>query len=853
MPNTTLRMPESPPAFGFRTENAFGSLDFSDPVALVTPPGETNRLFVVEQAGRISVITNLANPTRTVFMDISSQIVFGGEQGLLGLAFHPGYATNRYFYAFYTLNTTTAPGGGLHDRLSRFEISPTNPNQGLANSGQPLITQRDDAGNHNGGDLHFGPDGYLYISLGDEGAGNDSLNNSQRITKDFFSGMLRIDVDKRPGNLEPNPHSAISTNATGLAFYAVPADNPFIGVTNFNGNAVDPSKVHTEFWAVGLRNPWRFSIDPVTGVIYCGDVGQDTREEIDIIVKGGNYGWNFREGKIARPGSPAPPAGFTSINPIHDYPRSLGFSVTGGVVYRGNRFAQIYGDYIFADYGSGNLWALRYDGINPAAVRLLMVEKDISAFGVDPSNGDILICDIGEDVIKRLSYNSTNTGSPLPPTLVDTGAFSDLAALTPHPGIVPYDINLPFWSDGAHKSRWFSLPDTNLTIGFEPEGNWATPAGAIWIKNFELQLTNGVPESARRLETRFIVRNADGVYGVTYRWDSMTNATLVPEEGMEEPISISDNGVVRTQIWHYPSRSECLACHTRAGGLALGFNTPQMNREMNYSGVATNQIQALSDAGYFQTPLTGFHTLRALAPATDATTSLDYRVHSYLAANCVQCHQPGGSAIGFWDARITTPLSSAGLIDGLLSDYKNDPGNRVIKPGSTAQSMLLTRISSPGPGRMPPIATRELDQQAIALVTDWITQGLANYESFAAWQARFFNSTNAPAALPDADPDADGASNYLEYLTGSNPMATGDNWKVSIHQAGAAAQISFPQIANRGFQLQFDYDLTPPIAWEPLEVPANRLFFSATNLTAVIEDSVTNSPTKFYRVRVFEP
>jgi hypothetical protein len=393
-----------------------------------------------------------------------------------------------------------------------------------------------------------------------------------------------------------------------------------------------------------------------------------------------------------------------------------------------------------------------------------------------------------------------------------------------------------------------------LTLGFNREGSWSSPAGAIWIKNFELQLTNGVPESARRLETRFIVRNTDGVYGVTYRWDeSMTNATLVPEEGMDEAIPISENGVVRTQIWHYPSRSECLACHTRAGGLALGFNTPQMNREMNYSGAVTNQIQALSDAGYFQTPATAIHALRALAPATNTSASLDYRARSYLAANCVQCHQPGGSAIGFWDARITTPLSAAGLINGALSDYKNDPGNRVIKPGSATQSMLLTRIASSGPDRMPPIATRELDQQAITLLTDWITQGLTNYESYADWQVRFFNSTNSPAALADADPDVDGAVNYLEYLTGTNPLAVGDNWKVSIHRTEAAAQISFPQLANRGFELQFSYDLSPPIAWEPLDVPGNRLFFPTTNLPAVVEDIVTNAPTKFYRVRVFEP
>src|SRR4030095_16097780 len=161
-------------------------------VCIVAPPGETNRMFIVEQIGRVVVITNLANPTRTVFMDISGRVTFSGEQGLLGLAFHPGYRTNRYFYVFYV---TT---GARRDQLSRFEISPSNPNQGLANSEVVLISQPDDFSNHNGGDLHFGPDGYLYVSLGDEGDGNDSLLNSQRIDKDFYSGLLRVDGAFRP-------------------------------------------------------------------------------------------------------------------------------------------------------------------------------------------------------------------------------------------------------------------------------------------------------------------------------------------------------------------------------------------------------------------------------------------------------------------------------------------------------------------------------------------------------------------------------------------------------------------------------------------------------------------------------
>src|SRR6185369_6373883 len=304
---------------------------------------------IVEQIGRIVVITNLASPTRTVFMDISSRVHFAGEEGMLGLAFHPGYLTNRYFFVDYVTWTNGVSSSTRQDRLSRFEISPTNPNQGLANSEVILISQPDDFSNHNAGDLHFGTDGYLYVSLGDEGDANDTGANSQRIDKDFFSAMMRLDVDKLPGSLPPTPHPASSTN------YAIPSDNPFIGATQFNGIPTT-GNIRTEFWAVGLRNPWRFSIDYVTGLIYCGDVGQGAREEVDIIAKGGNYGWNYREGYIQRPGSGAPPAGFSSIPPILDYARTpsgatnVGNSITGGVVYRGNRISQLNGAYIFGDY-----------------------------------------------------------------------------------------------------------------------------------------------------------------------------------------------------------------------------------------------------------------------------------------------------------------------------------------------------------------------------------------------------------------------------------------------------------------------------------------------------------------------
>jgi len=717
--NSTLAFPQEP--YLYDVANAFpNEVTFNSPVALASPPGETNRLFVVERAGRIYVLNNLAAPAKTLFLDISSRVDDSGEGGLLGLAFHPGYATNRYFFVYYTLNTTTGGGSGFHNRVARFEASPSNPNQALAGSEVPLITQYDEAENHNGGDLHFGPDGYLYVSLGDEGGARDSFGNTRFITRDFFAGILRLDVDKRPGSLAPNPHPASSDN------YAVPPDNPFVGATSFNGSAINPAQVRIEYWALGLRNPWRFSFDPVTGRLYCGDVGEDQREEVNVITKGGHYGWNYREGGIAS-GNGIPPSGAVFVDPILDYERgggtTEGQSITGGVVYRGNKLPQLHGDYIFADYFTGNIWALRYDGTNATNWRWLTSSLGTAAFGVDPSNGDILmVTPWPVSQMQRLIYRTTSS-APLPQRLSDTGAFSSLASLQPQPGIVPYEINTPFWSDHALKRRWFSVPNVNRFIGFNPDANWSFPTGTVWIKHFDLEMTNGVPSSARRIETRFLVKNSGGIYGLTYRWNStQTDANLVSENGLNESFIIREGGTNRTQIWRYPSRSECLVCHSPAGGYALGFNTHQLNRNGAAGG---NQILDLNEMGYFASPVTSVAGLPAYAHATNQTASLEHRVRSYLGANCVYCHQPGGTGLGSWDARLTTPLPQAGILDGQLFDTFGDPENKVVKPGSLEHSMIYTRISQPGARHMPPLGSSELDQAAIAMVAQWISSELA--------------------------------------------------------------------------------------------------------------------------------
>jgi len=599
------------------------------------------------------------------------------------------------------------------------------------------------------------------------------------------------------------------------------------------------------------------SFDPATGRLYAGDVGQDRVEEIDVIERGGNYGWNYREGDLA--GFRTPPAGLEFIEPIAVYRHGSGpfqgNSVTGGVVYRGARLSQLAGAYVFADYVSGNIWSLRYDGTAAEPLEHLANDKGIAAFGLDPRNGDLLLADQGEGMLKRLVYSEIVSGGPIPESLAETGAFADLTTLTPHAGIVPYEVNVSFWSDNARKQRWFSVPDVDRTIEFSREGNWGTPPGTVWIKHFTLETIRGVPESARRLETRFLVRNEQGVYGVTYRWDdSQASAALVPEGGFEESFSIDEGGTVRTQLWRYPSRAECLSCHTPAGGYALSFNTAQLNRDSAAGPETQNQIGALSAAGYFGVPVTGIHTLLALVPADNVEAGREYRVRSYLSANCAQCHQAGGGAVGLFDARFSVPLSQTGLIDGTLNDNLGDPDSRVITPGSLECSMLYQRVAHLGPRHMPPLATSVLDTDAIALLGAWITEDLPRYESFSAWQARFFPSPTAPGAGPDEDPDADHATNWLEYLTGTDPLDGTEAWAIETRAAEGKVQIVFHRAADRGFRIETTTDLTDPASWVPLDLPANRPFFYATAAEAVVEDLPgASSPWKFYRGAAWEP
>lgn len=356
----SLNVPLRAPLPQFEFHDAFPGHSFTRPVGIYAEPA-TESLWIIEQGGNIfKVYPN--EPTRKELVLDLSQIVWaepvdpGGEAGLLGLAFHPDYLNNQKLYIFYNAEAVPGVPATLQGVLSEIKINEKAGDHIVDYDLNVLISQADEHPWHNAGDVQFGPDGYLYVALGDEGLGFDHYKNSQRIDKDFFSGIIRIDVDNKPENLDPNPHPAIKGR------YKIPNDNPFIGVKEWNGKAINPEKLRTEFYYIGLRNPFRFSIDPKTGVTYINDVGQGSYEEINVGIPGANYGWAQFEGtweaglydrtKSTTLDRYVPPI-FSGIHKSWN-------SITASLAYRGHDFEDLHGGYLYSDFWTGRIEFLRY-------------------------------------------------------------------------------------------------------------------------------------------------------------------------------------------------------------------------------------------------------------------------------------------------------------------------------------------------------------------------------------------------------------------------------------------------------------------------------------------------------------
>lgn len=403
----------------FKVTQAFPNLTFANPVGLYHAGDEGNRLFVVEQEGIIYSFNN--SPTVSsadIFLNISDKVLYGGEQGLLGLAFHPNYSINRYFYIDYIADS---PRRSI---LSRFSVMSNNSNQANVTSEKVLLEVNQPYTNHNGGQLAFGPDNYLYMALGDGGSRGDPLGNAQNRST-LLGSILRLNVDN-------------------TLTYSIPSDNPFVG---------NPENFREEIFAYGLRNPWRFSFDPVTGWLWVADVGQNKIEEIDIIEKGYNYGWNVMEGSLCY--SPSIGCNQTDLTlPIFEYGHDVGISITGGYVYRGSKISTLYGYYLYGDYGSGRIWALFYNDSIVQNHLLVDSPLNIVSFGVDQEN-ELYICAFDGKIHKLIEVILKTT------TMTTTTIASNTSASTTLPTSTLISTNT-----STHSPSTSQIPISAFTPGF---------------------------------------------------------------------------------------------------------------------------------------------------------------------------------------------------------------------------------------------------------------------------------------------------------------------------------------------------------------------------------------------------
>lgn len=689
----------TPSVGGYALAPAFASVEMNIPSALVWPKGAGTSPFVLQRMG--SVLQIVGGASRAV-LDFSSSVALVSEGGALGMALHPmfGDGSGPSPYAFFWYN---AQGGAKNtQRLSRFTWSVATQSFDRA-SELVLVEEEEEKPEHNAGHIEFGPDGFLYFGNGDDI--NDA--NHQRLDRALFAGIFRIDVDARGGAVShPPPKQPEGGHTQG---YFIPNDNPFVGV---------PGAME-EFFALGFRNPFGFSFDRKTGELWAADVGDTWREEVDLVVSGGNYEWPYREGDAVR--GTVPPTIGTSRPPKYSYSHAEMadlVAVLGGFVYRGTELPELAGKYVYSDWPSCRIWALDLTGATPSRATLIDNQwKCVPMALAEDNQGEIYL--LGFDGITKLTRDATK--DPVPRRLTETKLFADVAALKPAPRFVPYVVSSPLWSDGAVKQRWIGLPE-GQKVELADDGSLKLPVGTIFVKQFDLPPSVAPHGRTHRLETRVLVVGTETVYGLTYRWNPQgTDADLVSEPVDE---GIQDDAGKQSRTWHFPSFGQCWSCH-RTENRVLGFTAPQLNMK---GADGNEQLMELAARGIFSEASVA-NMPAGLTRPSDTTASLDARASAYLAANCSSCHHPGVSFLGggeTWNALPGVALGNRGLAG---APHHNTPMARalnlinapLIDPGNPDGSILMARVKSNNPDlRMPPLARNAVDADGALLIDQWI-------------------------------------------------------------------------------------------------------------------------------------
>jgi glucose/arabinose dehydrogenase len=734
--STVVGSPDPPPPY--RVKRLYPDYTPAYPIIAKAVPG-TDQLLVISEARPYShtIVSRVTDDAAIKTADAVKLLDTPNQGTAYDLCFHPKFAENHYLYIGWNGKYERGVRKKKACRVTRYVVNPGPPLTIDPKSETAIIEWESDG--HNGAAACFGTDGMLYVTSGDGTSDSDGDEMGQR-TDTLLAKVLRIDVD----------HPAAGK------MYSVPEDNPF----------VDDKRFAPETWAYGLRNPWRIDCDQKTGHLWVGQNGQDLWEQAYFVRKGENYGWSVTEG--SHPFYPNRKPGPTPIvKPTIEHSHAEFRSLTGGIVYHGKQLPELDGAYLYGDYSTGRIWGMKHDGTKAVWHKELATPRlQITGFAQN-TRGELIVCDHSPagGLYTLEPTPKEAKPSPFPRTLSASGLFESVKEHRMKPGVIPYSVNAPFWSDGLYKQRWLALPGAGTIEMTKPRG-WNFPDRTVLVKSFAVEREEGNPTSRQWVETRFLTKQEGEWFGYTYLWNEAgTDAELVPAGGTDKTFRIQTPGGVREQTWHYPSRAECMVCHSRAQNFVLGLCTSQMNKPHDYGGRVSNQLAEFERLGLFgnfdwageakaqlaertkdlkgkaadeyaklhgpQPVQRGVPTtkllptspdkLPRLADPTDPKADLTARAKSWLHANCSQCHVEAGGGNARMELEYQTALDKMHIVDEKPLHAALDlPDARLIAPGSPERSVLLKRSGLRGPNQMPPLSTSRPDEAGLAVLAEWI-------------------------------------------------------------------------------------------------------------------------------------